>query len=59
MSDHRLQFTSAFARELARLLQYSIALSSTYHPQTDGETEHYNQELKTYLCVFCKEQPQK
>ena len=37
MSDHGLQFTSAFTRELARLLQYNIALSLAYHPQTDGE----------------------
>ena len=59
MSDHRLQFASAFARELARLLQYDIALSLAYHPQTNGETECYNQELETYLCIFCKGQPQK
>ena len=59
ISDCRPQFASAFARELARLLQYDIALSSAYHPQTDGKTKHYNQELKTYLCIFCKSQPQK
>ena len=59
VSDHRLQFASAFTRELARLLQYDITLSSAYHPQTDGEIECYNWELKTYLCIFCKGQPQK
>ena len=59
MSDCGLQFTSAFARELTRLLQYDIALSSAYHSQTDGEMECYNQELKTYLCIFCKGQLQK
>ena len=40
--DHRHQFASAFARELARLLQYDIALSLAYYPQTDGETECHN-----------------
>ena len=59
MLDHRPQFASAFARELARLLQYDIALSLAYHPQTDRETECYNQKLNTYLCIFCKGQPQK
>ena len=39
VSDRGPQFASAFAQELARLLQYDIALSTAYHPQTDGETE--------------------
>ena len=36
-----------------------MALSSAYHPQTNEKTEHYNQELETYLCIFCEGQPQK
>ena len=59
VSDHGPQFTSAFARELTTLLQYDVALSSVYHSQTNREMECYNQELKTYLCIFCKGQPQK
>ena len=59
MSDWGPQFILAFARELTRLPQYNVALSSAYHPQTDGETERYNQELKTYLHIFCEGQPQK
>ena len=39
ISDRGPQFTSAFARELARLLHYDVKLSTTYHPQTDGQTE--------------------
>ena len=57
--DHRPQFTSVFARELTRLLQYDIALSSAYHLQTNGKLECYNQELKTYLHIFSEGQPQK
>ena len=57
ISDRGPQFASAFARELARLLQYDIKLSSAYHPQTDGQTEHTNQEIKTYLCIFCANNP--
>ena len=59
MSDCGPQFVSAFTRELARLLQYDIALSSAYHPQIDREMDCYNQELETYLCIFCERQPQK
>ena len=30
-----------------------------YHPQTDGETERVNQEVETYLQMFCQGQPNK
>ena len=59
VSDCRPQFASAFTRELTRLLQYNVAPSLAYHSQTDRETECYNQELKTYLHIFCKGQLQK
>ena len=58
-SDWGLQFALAFTRELTRLLQYDIAFSSAYHPQTNREKKCYNQELKIYLYIFCEEQPQK
>ena len=57
ISDRGPQFTSAFARELTRLLQYDVALSTAYHPQTDGETERVNQELETYLRLFTSNKP--
>ena len=57
-SDRGPQFASAFARELARLLQYDIALSMAYHPQTDGEMEWVNQELETYLRLFTSNKPE-
>ena len=59
ISDHGPQFASAFAKELAHLLNYNVQLSTTYHPQTDGQTERTNQELKTYLCIFCTNNPTK
>ena len=52
ISNRGPQFASAFTQELARLLQYDVALSTAYHPQTDGETERVNQELETYLRLF-------
>ena len=58
ISDRGPQFASAFARELARLLQYDVALSTAYHPQTDRETERVNQELETYLRLFTSNKPE-
>ena len=58
VSDRGPQFASAFARELTHLLQYDIALSTAYHPQTDGETEQVNQELETYLRLFASNKPE-
>jgi hypothetical protein len=59
ISDRGPQFASAFARELARLLKYDLALSSAYHPQTDGKTERLNQELEMYLQIFCDGHPER
>ena len=39
VSDHGPQFASAFTKELARLLNYDVQLSTAYHPQTDGQIE--------------------
>ena len=58
ISDRGPQFTSAFTRELACLLLYDVALSTAYHPQTDGETKRVNQELETYLRLFTSNKPE-
>ena len=58
ISDRGPQFASAFAQELACLLQYDVALSTAYHPQTDGETKQVNQELETYLRLFASNKPE-
>jgi hypothetical protein len=52
ISDRSPQFVAQFTRELYRLLGIKLAASTAYHPQTDGQTEHVNQELKQYLQVF-------
>ena len=39
-------------QELSKLLGVKIAASTAYHPQTDGQTEHVNQEIEQYLQLF-------
>ena len=57
ISDQGPQFASKFTKELSHILQYDLSLSTAYHPQTDGETERVNQEIETYLWIFCGNQP--
>jgi len=55
MSDRGLQFIAAFMKELYQLLGIEAVTSTTYHPQTDGQTERVNQELEQYLWIFIRE----
>ena len=57
ISNHGLQFASAFAQELGKLLDYDLSLSMAYHPQFNGEMECINHEVETYLCIFCGNHP--
>jgi len=55
ISDCRPQFIARFTRELYRLLGITLASSMAWHPQTDRQTEHINQELDQYLQLFVNE----
>jgi len=55
VSDRGLQFVAAFMKELYQLLGIEAATSTTYHPQTDRQTERVNQELEQYLWIFVGE----
>src|SRR6266436_6914986 len=49
-------FISNFSCKLAALLVVKLTPSTSYHLQTDGQTEHVNQEIEVYLQVFMSHQ---
>jgi hypothetical protein len=55
VSDFRPQFIVEFMRKLYHLLGIKVSASTAYHPQSDGQTEHVNQELEQYIRVFVNE----
>ncbi|CAA7268818.1 unnamed protein product [Cyclocybe aegerita] len=57
ISDRDVRMAVNSYKELWRLLGTEIALSSAYHPITDGTTERYNQEIECFLAIFCLEHP--
>ena len=50
--DQGPQFTAEFICELNTILGIQTKLSTTYHPQTDGQTERLNQDVEQYLRLF-------
>ena len=55
ISDRGLQFVSKFMTELFEILGIKGNLLTAYHPQTDGQTERVNQEIKEFLAMFVNE----
>ena len=49
VSDRDGRFTSKCIRKVCRLLNIRQAMSSAYHPQTDGQTERTNRVLEDML----------
>jgi hypothetical protein len=46
ISDRDVRLTGRFWQELHRLVQSKLAMSSSFHPQTDGQTERANRTLE-------------
>ena len=49
VSDRDSKFKGAFWRELIRLVGTKLAMSTSYHPQSDGQTEIVNKWIEGYL----------
>jgi hypothetical protein len=41
-----------FMQDLLKLLSIKLNASTAYHPQTDRQTKHINQNIEQYLRVF-------
>jgi hypothetical protein len=49
ISDRDVRFTGAFWQGLHRLLQVKLAMSSSFHPETDFQTERANRTMEEML----------
>lgn len=58
ISDRGPQFASQAFRELLNKLGIKSLLSTAYHPQSDGTTEHFNQEIEVNLSIYCISNPE-
>ena len=53
ISDRDPRFTAKSFQELLKLLGVKSKLTTAYHPQSDGTTECFNQEIKAYIGIYC------
>jgi len=53
VSDRGSIFTSQFWTALSKSLNLKERLSTSFHPQTDGQTERMNQTVEQYLRIYC------
>ena len=47
--DRGPQFAVELTKELNKILEIQMKLSTAFHSQTNGQTEHMNQKLEQYL----------
>jgi hypothetical protein len=59
ISDRDVKFTSSFWKALFAGLETQLNFSTSYHPQTDGQTEHTNQIIEDMLRMYVMDKPTK
>ena len=59
VTDHVPQFLHSFWEEINRLQGSTLAMSTAYHPQTDGQSEALNKCVEQYLRCYVAEVPSK
>lgn len=57
VSDRDAKFTSHFWKTLHATLGTTLAMSTAFHPQTDGQTEQANRTLEEMLRAFVNHRP--
>lgn len=53
ISDRGSHFKAAFWKEVTKACGIKSKLSTSFHPETDGQTERTNQTLEQYLRMYC------
>lgn len=59
VTDRDKIFTSNLWQQLFKSLKIKLHISTSYHSQSDGQTERVNQCLENYLRCMCFQQPKK
>ena len=59
ISNRDPKFTGNFWKSLFKGLNTTLNFSTSFHPQTDGQTERVNQVLEDLLRMYVKDQPGK
>jgi hypothetical protein len=59
ISDRDVKFTSTFWKELFAGLDTNLNFITSYHPQTDGQTEQMNQIVEDMLQMYVRMKPTK
>ena len=52
VSNRGTRFTSNFWREISRVMGTILAMSSGFHPQTDGQTERANRSIEEMMRAY-------
>ena len=52
ISNRDTRFMARFTKELCWILQIQQNISTTYHPQTDGQSEQTNQWVEQFLWIY-------